>query len=911
MAAYVAGRLDRAEREQFEGHLDTCSACHELIAALGRAGVRDRDPATATSLGVGTLGDEPGEALDGWAAGDPLGRYVVLARLGEGGMGVVYAAYDPELDRKVALKLLRRTGDAAQQRLRDEARAIAQLAHPNVVAVHDVGEAAGEVFVAMEHVDGTTLRDWLRTPRKPDEILDVFVQVGRGLAAAHAVGLVHRDVKPSNIVVGSDGRARVLDFGLARLHAGEDGVVGTPAYMAPEQERGERVDARADQFAFCVALWEALGDRRPVAGEVGPLDAPERVVRALRRGLAPRAEDRFPAMDDLLDELAPSPSRGRRWMIATFVAAGAAATALAVLFTRPDQAPESCARAGSAIASAWTDRDRDGVRDAFGKTALPYAASAAATAIAELDAWSERWQRSAEQSCQATVIDLVQPAELHGMRVDCLEQLRDRFAYTVELAKSADARLVEHASEIAASLPAPERCDDAAALAAVAPPAEAIRDQVAALRSEIARTETAMMAGKLEAARPEIVALAKRAEQLAYLPLVARAQLLVARLELASLHSEQALAALHAGARAATASRDLEMLAELWIEIAQTLGNDLRTLDEADVFDGYSAALIDRLPDRDALALQLDFARCNRNLNHAKPGDAEHLAGYCKSVIERAERAQPPRHGVANLARSRLGHFQRLLGKADEARATLTAAVDEAVRVHGPKHPDTAVARYSLGIAEISEEHFDEGIAQLREALEIRRAAFPGNHMLVAESLQGLADALASKGDHEAAIPLLEQALAMLDALKQPESPLAANAHIMLAMSLQQLERDADASTHYLRGADIADRVIEHGENLAVLGLQLAADIAVHDKQPATAVTHLERALRLQERAKLPPAELGKTQQRLAQLWLDVRPPDRARARAMATAARASFVAAGATGQVTAIDTWMRKQGWR
>src|SRR5690606_1441989 len=244
--------------------------------------------------------------------GATIGRYVVLAPLGRGAMGTVLAALDPELDRKVALKVLHETargGDRA--RLQREAQALARLSHPNVMILHDVGtwvDPAGgrHVFLAMELVVGHTLSDWLASaPRSVDAIVAVFAQAGRGLAAAHAAGLVHRDFKPHNVLVGSDGRVRVTDFGLARsfgedtrppitvdTHTGPISLpelalhetltrtgewVGTPAYMAPEQLQGGAADPRADQFAFCVALYEALHGQRPFAGRT-----PGEILEAIR-----------------------------------------------------------------------------------------------------------------------------------------------------------------------------------------------------------------------------------------------------------------------------------------------------------------------------------------------------------------------------------------------------------------------------------------------------------------------------------------------------------------------------------------------------------------------------------------------------------------------------------------------------
>ena len=276
-----------------------------------------------------------------------IGRYTVDRRLGAGGMGVVFAAHDPELEREVALKLLHpepghEQGNAT--RLLREARAMAKLSHPNVVAVFDVGQHGDRVFVAMELVSGRSLDRWLvERERSWLEVLEVFVQAARGLAAAHRAGLVHRDFKPENVLVGEDRRVRVGDFGLAREHDAEllvtaentdvrdlavtrtGAVVGTPAYMSPEQFDGGPLDARSDQFSFCVALWEALFQRRPFAGrnvralqravmegEVQPpptTDAPPRVVAALRRGLSVDPEARFLDMEALVAELAPPERR--------------------------------------------------------------------------------------------------------------------------------------------------------------------------------------------------------------------------------------------------------------------------------------------------------------------------------------------------------------------------------------------------------------------------------------------------------------------------------------------------------------------------------------------------------------------------------------------------------------------------
>jgi tetratricopeptide (TPR) repeat protein len=346
VAAFVGGRLEAARACALESHVADCASCRQLVSALAQTTLV---AASADSV-LPTL---PLHEHCEFLAGERIGRYVVLGWLGAGGMGVVYAAYDPELNRKIALKLLRgerlaRTvaepgrPSPLRDRLVREAQAMAQLAHPNVVAVFDVGTVHDQVFIAMELVEGKTLRQWLRAAdREPAEILAVFGAAGHGLAAAHAAGLIHRDFKPDNVLIGEDGRVRVTDFGLARRTSGpprdagcsgtaehasaiQTGLAGTLAYMAPEQHAGHAVDARADQFSFAVALYEALYGERPF-GSARTAGAPVRhrvdaaqrhgvpaaVRHAVRRALSSDPADRYPSMAALLAAVAPPP-RGRR-----------------------------------------------------------------------------------------------------------------------------------------------------------------------------------------------------------------------------------------------------------------------------------------------------------------------------------------------------------------------------------------------------------------------------------------------------------------------------------------------------------------------------------------------------------------------------------------------------------------------
>jgi serine/threonine protein kinase len=301
-----------------------------------------REPTSRLTRIDDSTGEFEHEAIDEAPLVGQIGRFTVLRKLGEGGMGVVYAAHDQELDRHVAIKLLRTDASdvgPARARLLREARAMAKLSHPNVITIYDVGTIDTRVFIAMELVEGTTLRRWLKArPRTWRGVVERFSEAGRGLAAAHAAGLIHRDFKPDNVLVGDDGRVRVLDFGLARRvdleedepprpvvdsESSEDrltvtgAIMGTPAYMAPEQWRGLVVDHRSDQFAFAVALWEGLFGERPfkgggvhaiathvLAGErVKPPEdrpVPTWLLRVLERALSTDPADRFGSIDELL-----------------------------------------------------------------------------------------------------------------------------------------------------------------------------------------------------------------------------------------------------------------------------------------------------------------------------------------------------------------------------------------------------------------------------------------------------------------------------------------------------------------------------------------------------------------------------------------------------------------------------------
>ncbi|HEU4611573.1 MAG TPA: protein kinase [Kofleriaceae bacterium] len=405
----MSGALDSAQRAGVLSHLDTCEDCRELLGVTARDALRqqlegnaDEPAAGGNDAAMAPPSDNNAGLLDTVAAseesggprpvdlgaspaprdastgmpptqGRRLGHYTLIERLGAGAMGIVWRAEDPRLGRQVAVKLLRRADDELTERLVREAQSMAQVNHPNVVTVYEVGEGGdGATFIAMELVKGESLRAWQTRMRRPiPEIVEAYIAAARGLAAAHAAGIVHRDFKPDNVLVGDDGRVRVTDFGLAAAKPGASArmarqisdvnlttsgsVMGTPAYMAPEQFTGGNVDPRTDQFNFCVALYEALYGERPFAGakfdeladsvcdgKIREAPAGSHVSSALRaivlRGLSVKPGDRFATMDELIRELGRD--RAKPWRRTSFVAAAVAAAL------------------GFGLVSDWVVRDR-------------------------------------------------------------------------------------------------------------------------------------------------------------------------------------------------------------------------------------------------------------------------------------------------------------------------------------------------------------------------------------------------------------------------------------------------------------------------------------------------------------------------------------------------------------------------
>ncbi|HEY1811165.1 MAG TPA: protein kinase [Kofleriaceae bacterium] len=860
IAALVEGRLTAAERALVHAHIDRCDACRSLIAEV----VRGETLAADAPLAPGAI----------------AGRYVVIGVIGAGAMGVVYDAWDPQLRRRVALKLLRPdrvAGPDGAPRLLREAQAMARLQHPNVVAVHDVGELGERVFVAMELVDGDTLAGWLVARRSWREIVAMFVQVGEGLAAAHAVGLVHRDFKPDNVLVG-DGRARVTDFGLANASsvvtpaAGPVGsltetgaLLGTPAYMAPEQMAGGGADARSDEFAFCLALYEALYGERPFAGadltslraaiERGDVvkpsrsDVPARVRRIVLRGLAGDPSARYASMRELLDQL----SRVRRTRRLPVAIAAIAALAIVAPLSFAHHASSPCGGENAAWGDAWGDSSRAAVQAAFARTGRPSAALAATQVDRELSAYRDTWIATSTRVCEATHAE-----PLIVARAQCLDDRRREAASLGRVFAAADGALVDNVSRALHGLEPIEGCATVHAneLAAPEDPFRA-----AALRERLAEIKALGLAGRYAQAfslvRPAIV----DAHALDDGSLEARLLYERGRLEKRTSTGDPE-ATLHASALAAIAAHDDGAAADAWTYLSYLAGFDGGRRTEGERWSSYAEAAIARLGGddvREARRLQYLFGLVNGDMRRTDEATA---------LLERSRAAV-----------MRAGSPSALAIQNDQLQAAL----------------DLEIGRYADGYA-----HF----RHVREVSE--RELGPDNPNLVT-ALLNEAVSLVLVGRAGEAVPIYKRVLA-LDDRAGPEGHATAyacfglaRAHRALGDFTAALDEDRRAVAIYDREHPaarwISDALTGEGEDL--LGLGRAKD----------AVAPLERALAIRSAADADPDDRATTAFDLARALWDG--GDRARAVQLATGARdevaplAARFGSSFADRLAAVTTWL------
>jgi tetratricopeptide (TPR) repeat protein/tRNA A-37 threonylcarbamoyl transferase component Bud32 len=868
------------------GGADTMSAVVSGATVRPEVGTGDASHAV-TDVGAGTATVEV-------EAGTRIGRYVVLSPLGAGGMSRVFRAFDPKLGRQVALKVVTPrhteawTADDERARVVREAQAIAKLSHPNVVAVHDVGVDGALVFIAMELVSGRTLREWQRAGiRTWRDTVAVYVQAGRGLAAAHAAGLIHRDFKPENVLVGDDGRARVVDFGLARTTldavttpdsiSAEDldlvsisqplspltragAVLGTPGYMPPEQYSGGLTDDKSDQFSFCVSLFEALWGRRPFPGRsvaeirqqvlagtiVEPRGSvPARIRHLVMRGLRPASGERHPSMAVLLADLERLAAPRR---VGRAVATGAAITGIAIAalaIASRSEAPSPCRGSARKLEGVWDPAIREQLGALFTRDARPVATWDRVRR--DLDGYAGRWEGHHRQVCEATRVHGEQSEQALDLRMACLERQLGDVRELTELLLAGDKAALERAAVATRHLPDLAECDDLRALEAVAPPPAdfTARAELATVEADVARARALADAGKLADARTTADASLVTARRIGHTPVLARALFtrgVIARLEGdgtagRTLMFDALASAEEAGddALAAHAAAELVFIAG-YLADAPDDGLDFARLAEA---------ILRRVGGRDAVAGMLHN---NLGVLHLQAQRYAESAVELERGLALREKVYGPDAFDLVASLNNLGSALTELGRNHEARGHFERAARILDGLFGPVHPHRAAVLVNLALAETELGLADDALAHYREAQSIYEQVVGPAHPMLVPALTNQADLLADIGRTDEALPIYQRAIAIREGAHGGDHPSVALALLGHGSALRQAGHLDQAAAQLERAQRIWEKARGTDDVDVARALHQLGAVRLRQKRSGEARPLLERAIAIDEK---------------------------------------------------------------
>jgi len=857
LLAFLNGSLPAVSRSEVEAHLAGCLACTDLTTWA----------AADLASGAPVMGERRGLFVGGLTVGSQVGRYRILGLIGRGGMGEVYAAYHPDLERRIALKIVDESGpDSAERRgrLLREARAIARLSHPNVVTVYDAGTLGDRVYIAMELVEGETVAAWLRAvPRTWREVVDVFIAAGRGLAAAHAAEIVHRDFKPHNVMIGKDGGVRVMDFGLAHLaneHAPADpardgaegnadqesvtvtrtgALLGTPAYMAPEQFRGDPTDARSDQFSYCVALHEALYGVRPRLAHLDNREPPRGVPSAVPgegrprvpawlrgatlRGLRDDPAQRFASLNELLAILERGRARVRRRMIG---AAASLAVALAVVTGWRVSHPRryECRPAASRLAGAWpadggTGSRRDRLHQALLASGREEAAAVWRRLSTALDDHVARWTAMYQEACEATHVRGEQSAEVLDLRMRCLANNLDEVRALTDVLSGANAAAVGQAVSAAERLTPVAVCADVPALRATVPfpKDEQSRRTVESLQRRLNDVRALREVGHTHGAMDEARALRSPIEQAGYPPLTASLLMIIGMSQIDSGDFAESQVTLKDAFVTAEIGNDAPARAEAAISLAFSL-SQLDRRDECDLWLREANAILDRLgPGHERTRA---WALNNEAAVLADAGELERARQAFEKAIALKEKSAGPTHPDVAMSLLGLGDVLKDLGNLDAA----LAAEDRALAIWSEQGSSFAAkaennkAEILLALARPAEAE----VTFERALRALEREGGPDN-ILLAYPLNGLGETKLAQGDAEAAVRWFERALRLRQDSKEQYSPLlVAETQFGLARALWGANRDRPRALSLARSARAGYGDGHHDDDLAKVDAWLA-----------------------------------------------------------------------------------------
>jgi tetratricopeptide (TPR) repeat protein len=882
----LLGELSPEQTAEVDAHLDTCAACRQLVAQGLRAQNPEPEPTTSREVQATPGPDVPLEDAP-LEKGTAVGRYLVLEVLGAGGMGVVYSAYDPELDRRVALKLLRSGGlgleaERGRAQLMREAQAMARVSHPHVVPIYDVGTFQGQVFLAMEQVEAQTLGQWLKVaPRPWQQVLALFLDAGRGLAAAHAAGVVHGDFKPENLLVRRDGRVHVTDFGLAHLGAPAGGsstqpaetapvtelttrslTGGTPAYMPPEQLcDGARAGPGGDQFAFCVTLHEALYGERPFEGNslstlkaevrAGRVRAappgtrvPPWLRRVLLRGLSVRPEERFASMEALLAELQRDPAV--RWRRGLAVGGGAALLAAAVALTHVVTTRNARACDGTAeLSSVWSREQQGAIESAFLATGRPYAAGAWQRVRRELDAYTAAWATTRTTACEATRVRGGQSEEVMAWRMRCLDSRLADVSALSRLLSRADASMVDEAHRAVGALPPLSSCSEALAPGGASVPEDAAtRERRSALRDTLAQGRALKNTGRYQEGVARVEPVAKAAKDAGDRREGAEAFLLLGELREGAGDWKGAEAALFEALDAAEATRQDAVAARAWTLLVRVSTVGLDAYELASRWRNRAAAAIDRLGGGNEL-LRVNLLTYAGTLLRKQLRFDEALAQQ-EQALALVERAFGPESLEAADVHQELGVTRLEQDRLEEARAHTERAVLLTRQALGPEHPELARVRLALVMVLRAQGELAASETLARDALATFERTLGPEHPRVYDALNDVASTLVMQQRQAEALPLYERALAIARKTDGPESQGVAVIHSNLGYMFYHQKNWEAALPHFQATVAVREKLFGAYDPSLVMSLRLATRALNRLGRFDESVRYIQRAADIQ-----------------------------------------------------------------
>lgn len=747
-----------------------------------------------------------------------IGRFNVLDCVGSGGMGIVYAVYDDRLDRKIAVKVLHEPADEDSpqwRRLVEEAQALAQLSHPNVVQVFEVGSFGGRVFLAMEYVHGDTLEVWQRESRPWRDVLEHYMQAGRGLIAAHACNIVHRDFKPANVLLGTDGRVRVADFGLARVelvegstddheHTGSTDlarvdstltgdVAGTPAYMSPEQLLRKPIDARSDQFSFCVALYEGLFGQRPHRGEQASLllsivdgevvepekraVVPRHVWQVLKRGLATAPNDRFDSMNDLLAAL-EHPAR-RRYLHVTLGAA--VLVGLGVVATQLSIGPSACSDPDPALGGAWSAEQQAAI-SAHLQRVVP---AQSQPTTGRLTAYAQAWVEAKTQLCDAEYA-----GSALDLRAACLERRKGAFAGVTAGLMQGSGVQMRLALAAVGRLPRVSDCSDQELMVGAGRTPPALARDAATVRASMDAAVANASLGDLDRASARIGAALARARTLNYPPLVAEA--LFARARISYTRGEPELAELLLEESAAIAEQhSLDLVAADALTLLVRVSRGIRESAQVERALRRAEAAVARLSgsDRSRLAA-LESARGYVAFERGDP-EAAKIAFQDALTMARATAAPDPVQ-IAQI-QSSLADALASSGQADLALPLFAEALTTFRHEVGSQHYFVAELLLIRSLALATLKQFDSAERDLVESRTIEAGLGPARRYQLAKVLLVAAKLNHDIGRFPASVEPAEASLAISRKLHGSLDERLLNPVLVLGGAYLRTGRGADA----------------------------------------------------------------------------------------------------------------------